>query len=467
MFPQQSLQPETKGAQTLHLTRGPHNSYIPSKTLLIHGENGMLRKDLPAVVAVMLLLSMLATPFDTRFAFAASTEQNCSLFGVGEPLMSRSTWSPENLNISKAFEIMKNLSVHRLREWVWRQMVFNDSGTGLRQNIVEALNNVSDKAQSQNITVMAMVQDFPSWMTNIKSNEFFQQIVPSRNLTEDSPYKKFLDCYEKSWETLAKTFPNITMWEMGNEYNLHTFLHPQGYNSTDSSTWFTQQEAVNITTDLLYYGSQGIRTGNPKAVTVMCGLAPNLTTGGNGIYAIKDFLESIYTNIESGKWPSTNSSDFFQVACWHPYLNTEKSTFSNWVEPNTAVYNVMADHGDGEKPVVFSEFGYSDKCTGLNERQIANYLTAAFAFVNESFRPWLKTIYWFRLIDPDPKCDTGLPDYEYGFGLTKSPAENYTWKLAAYAYADIPEFPSAVILLSAAFFIALVVIAVKKKFFIG
>jgi len=91
---------------------------------------------------------------------------------------------------------------------------------------------------------MGMAQDFPSWVTNIKSDEeFFQQIVPSRNLTEGSPYKKFLNRYEKSWETLAKTFPNITMWEIGNEYNLHIFLHPQ---------------------DLLYYGSLGIHTAIPK-----------------------------------------------------------------------------------------------------------------------------------------------------------------------------------------------------------
>ncbi|MCK4481851.1 hypothetical protein KAU55_01395 [Candidatus Bathyarchaeota archaeon] len=421
----------------------------------------MLRKTISGVIGVLLMLSVLTTSSNMRFAIGGSTENNCDFFGVGEPLMSRSAWGDENLNLSKAFEIMENLSVCRLREWVWRRLVFNESGTGLNQNIVEALSNVLEEAHSRNISVMGMVQDFPSWMTKIESGEFFQQIVPSRDLTEGSPYKKFLDCYEKSWETLARTFPDITMWEIGNEYNLDDFLHPEGYNQSDpSSPRFSFAMKVNIVTDVLYYGSRGIHAGNPEAITVMCGLA----RGGNGIYDIRDFLESIYENIESDEWPSANTSDFFQVACWHPYLLAEEPTPSGWVEPNIAVRNVMINHKDSSKLVVFSEFGYSDHCTGLNGTQIADYLTRVFTLANESFRPWLQTLYWFRLIDPDPNFDK-LPCYEYGFGLTKSPAENYTLKLVADAYTEIvPEFPSAIILLSAMVFIALVVIVMKKKF---
>ena len=179
---------------------------------------------------------------------------------------------------------------------------------------------------------------------------------------------------------------------------------------------------------------------------------PNITTGGNRIYAIKDFLVSIYTSIESGDWSSTNSSDFFQVACWHPYLNAQKPTFFNWVESNTAVHNVMVNHGDGDKPV-------------------AKYLDTSFHLAWENFRPWLKTIYWFRLIDPDPDFDRDLPCYKYGFGLVKTPVENYTEKLAANAYREahkevVQEVPSALILLLAVF-IALVVILAKKKLFKG
>lgn len=84
------------------------------------------------------------------------------------------------------------------------------------------------------------------------------------------------------------------MWEIGNEYNLHQFLHPLGYNKSDSNTWFNYSDTVDITTDLLYYGSRGINASNPNATTVMGGLVP----GGNGIQDIENFLRSIYENIE-------------------------------------------------------------------------------------------------------------------------------------------------------------------------
>jgi hypothetical protein len=366
------------------------------------------------------------------------SEAIMDFFGVGEPLAYRSAWSAENLNVNKAFEIMRSLGVSRLREWVWRWMVFNESGTGLRENIVEAFNEIIMEAKSRNITVIGMVQDFPSWMTGIEGDN---QAVPRRNLTEGSSYREFLEKYEKSWESLARGFPEIEIWEIGNEYNLPQFLHPPEYNESDSDTWFNYSDTVDIVTDLLYYGSLGIKAGNPNATTVMGGLGPR----ENGIHDIEVFLDSVYKNIKSGRWPSTDPDDFFQVVSWHPYIFSEKPTEQNWIIPNVAVYNIMVSHGDGDKPVVFSEFGYSDVCTGLNETQVAEYLYASFILAWENFQPWLKTIYWFRLIDPDPCYDVMPSLAEYGFGLVKRPAENYVWKPAAYAYKMMPliieEFP--------------------------
>lgn len=382
-----------------------------------------------------LILSVASILFSLRLAFGFSiVGTNRDLFGVGEPLTYRSAWSSEALNVSKAFEIMQSLGVSRLREWVWRWMFLDESGTGLRENIVDALKEVVMEAKSRNIAVMGMVPDFPSWMTGIDSD---YQAVPRRNLTEGSAYKEFLGKYEKSWETLARKFPNITMWEIGNEYNLHHFLHPQIGD-------FDPSEREYVVTDLLYYGSRGIKLGNPNATTVMGGLGPlENSTYGNGIYNIRDFLNSIYGNIESGNWSSTDPEDFFEVACWHPYIFKEKPTEQNWVDPNIAVHNVMIDHGDGDKPAVFSEFGYSDVCTGLSETQVAEYLNATFTLAQNL--TWLKAIYWFRLIDPDPCYDKNLPLTEYGFGLVRRPAEKYAFKPAADAYQTIDEFPVGIL----------------------
>jgi uncharacterized lipoprotein YddW (UPF0748 family) len=380
----------------------------------------------------ILILSFIFVPPGARFVFGASTiEGDHEFFGVGEPLLYRSACSGERLNVTKAFELMQYINGSRLREWVWRWMIFDGNETSLKQAYVEALNNIVAQAKSQGIEIMGMVQDFPSWMTGIIDDN---QAVPSRNLTE---YRSFLQKYEGSWFSLAHAFPNITIWEIGNEYNLDEFLHPEGYNKSDlHSPRFTDEEKADIVTDLLLYGSRGIRRGNPNATTVMGGLGPvENSKYGNGIYDIADFLDSIYKRIESGNWSSTDPNDFFEVGCWHPYLFAHEANNTNWVEPNIAVRNVMVAHGDADKKVVFSEFGYSD--VNLTESQVADHLKKAYLIAKENFRPWLETIYWFRLIDPDPNYDINLPPTEYGFGLFKNPAQNYALKHAAEAYREI------------------------------
>jgi hypothetical protein len=262
-----------------------------------------------------------------------------------------------------------------------------------------------------------MVHDFPSWMTGINGDP---QAVPYRDTAPGSDYMKFLERYRESWKTLSSAFPNITFWEIGNEFNIDMFLHPPDFPKSS----FSLQEKADITTDLLYYGSLGVHEGNPKAKTVLGGLAPDPDIAGIGL-----FLEKLYINIKSGRWPSTNLDDYFQIACWHPYLFHEEPTYSNWVIPNNAVYNVMKCYGDGVKQVFFSEFGYSDH--KISREEVSNYLVKAFQLARDNF-PWLETIYWFRLIDPEP-ATIGVNNPP-GYGLINL---DWTWKSAAYAYQSL------------------------------
>jgi hypothetical protein len=352
-----------------------------------------------------------------------------SFFGVGEPITYRSSWSNESLSAVHAFEAIQYLNVSYLREWVWRWMIFNEDGVGLRSNMVASLSSISSKARDSNITVIGMVQDFPGWLMNFSLPTSDVQTVPHRNLTEESTYHIFLKNYEQSWKILAETFPNITLWEIGNEYNLPSYLHPIEYDPDDSSTWFSFQENVDIVTDLLYYGSIGIHEGNPEATTIMCGLGPFAFN----LDSIDVFLNAIYLNIESGNWPSSNSDDFFEIACWHPYLDGVEPNQSNWVGPNNAIRNVMINHGDSEKLVIFSELGYSDKnnYTRLSEVDVSEYLFSSYRLAAEHFRPWLRTICWFRLVDPDPEYDHFDNPAEYGFGLFRKSKVGFVPKCAA------------------------------------
>ena len=386
-----------------------------------------MRKHFLVILAFSSLSLLLAGCTGARLAAETSTEeQNIGFFGVGEPLAERSIM--ENLSIVQAFEKIEWLNVSCLREWVWRRMVFSGDGGGLNPENTNVLNDVLARAQSLNVSVMGMVQDFPEWMTQISGDS---QAVPYRNLTEGSPYQEFLTQYEESWKTLSQAFPIIISWEIGNEYNLDDFLHPEGYDYNTSTPHFSLGEKTDIITDLLYYGSKGIHTGNPAALTVMGGLARN--TSKNGLAYIKDSLEAVYGNVESGEWPSTNSSDFFEVACWHPYLFTLEPNQTNWIEPNNSIRNLMVAHGDVNKPVVFSELGYSDKI--ISEEAIAEYLTHSFALAREDF-PWLKILYWFRLVEIN-ESNNNNPK---GFGLFNL---DWTAKPAACSYElVVPEFPS-------------------------
>ncbi|MCJ7424652.1 hypothetical protein MUP01_10355 [Candidatus Bathyarchaeota archaeon] len=391
---------------------------------------GLLKNWLGSLLILVLLGSVTICFLTSRTQTRAANSHNPELFGVGEPLMSRSIW--ENFSLQHAFDALSSLGVKRLREMTWMSLLLTNQTTVNPTN-AQILESVISNMTASNITIMGYAQDFPNWMTGIYGSD--SQTAPYRNMTSGSDYMSFLQKYNESWQTLASDFPSITMWEIGNEYNADPFLHPQGYDRTTGSPNFTDTEKAEITTDLLYYGSSGVHRGNPNATTVLGGLSP-----GSNLNEIADSLEKIYDNIDSGLWPSSDSNDYFQIACWHPYLWTVEPNSTNWVNPNEATYEVMNSHGDGGKRVVFSEFGYNDNDN--SQEDVANYLDEAFQLARDNFQ-WLDTIYWFRLVEPDPS--TTSPENPPGFGLINL---NWTWKPAAQTYKNIitPEYPSVVVL---------------------
>lgn len=392
----------------------------------------LLRNWLGLLLILVFLGSVTVCFLTSRTQTCAANGYSPELFGVGEPLMSRSIWENGTFSLESAFDAVRSLNVTRLRETTWMSLLLVNE-TSLNVTGKEALDWVISNMTAINVTVMGMSQDFPNWMRGIVDND--SQVVPYRNATIGSDYMKFLQRYNESWQTLASSFPNIATWEIGNEYNADPFLHPQGYNRTTNSPSFTIVEKAEIATDLLYYGSSGVHLGNPNATTVLGGLSP-----GSRLSEIADFLEKIYDNIESGLWPSSDSNDYFQIACWHPYLWTEEPNSTNWVDPDQAIYEVMNSHGDGGKRVVFSEFGYNDNETESGRANVAIYLNETFELAHDF--QWLDTIYWFRLAEP--RSDTESQENPSGFGLFYP---DWTPKPAAIKYQLVtPEFPSFLIL---------------------
>ena len=92
-----------------------------------------------------------------------------------------------------------------------------------------------------------------------------------RDLTEDSLYMWTLHLLEESWRTMVKAFSQVTQWEVGNEWNTDTFLHPVGWEPEQPG--FSENEKMDIAVDLMYFSAKGIRRGNPAAKVVSFYLA--------------------------------------------------------------------------------------------------------------------------------------------------------------------------------------------------
>lgn len=400
------------------------------------------RNWLAPLLILLVLGSVTAYLSKSNIETHATNSYDPKIFGMGEPLMARSIWEKGIFSLQPAFDALKYLNVTRLREWTWMSLLLVDETTVNATN-KEVLDAVVSNMSEINVTILGVVQDCPNWMTGIYGI-YDTQAVPNRNTTSGSNYMHFLQKYNESWKTLVEAFPSITMWEIGNEYNANDFLH--GYDeASNSAVSFTDLMRTDILVDLLYYGSSGIHHGNPNATTVLGGLAE---ADSKSIGVITNSLRDIYEDIEGrGDISITNSTDpddYFQVACWHPYLFNVTPTFTSWVVPNNEVHQVMVNHGDSDKRVIFSEFGYRDVNDNTPE-EVARYLNETFQLASESL-PWLDTIYWFRLVDPSPETVGDINPA--GYGIINL---NWTRKPAADSYRNlilsvVPEYPIAIVL---------------------
>ena len=326
-------------------------------------------------------------------------------------------------DVSREIKAMEELGARTFRLWMCSNYIMDDPQT-LKNDDVEIMKKIIADAQGRGIQVIGMNN---AWFSG--SNDYMA--VPMRNLTEGSNYEKFLLNYEETWYQMASEFPEITIWEIGNEWNNDVFLHPYEYES--SGLIYTFSEKADITTDMLYYASKGIHRANPEALTVLGGLVDIYEKGfGNA----KNFLEKIYTNIESGKWPSKNPDDYFQVAAWHPY-NHSGAPNDAWVQHQKDIYQVILDHEGHDKVVLFTELGLSDYGNAETDTGQKDDVTTTLTLVKDEL-PFVQSVHWFRMFDEASASSWGGA-IETGFGLFTEPDKNgnFTMKSKGEAYSEM------------------------------
>lgn len=308
-------------------------------------------------------------------------------YGVGEPLIQRE----EDTKIPAAayLDLIKGMGCNAYRSWMHITDILIDPATP-NEKVVERHRLLLDRAAELDIEVTGMSHE---WFLPEGCKQRKGHAMPTRDLTPGSAYMKTLEMLEESWCTMAKLFPQVAIWEVGNEWNLNAFLHPDGFLDSDMSHPFTADEKMDIAVDLQYFSAKGVRRGNPNAK--VASFSPTLSTptlGGDMpdylpvMFGAAWTLDKMYSRIKSGKFWSDNTDDYFDIISWHPYVFTNKivdgdyDLFLDVEEPDSlwkafgdSVYKVMRKYGDGHKEIIMTETGFTDCGNSEWEARYAYY----------------------------------------------------------------------------------------------
>jgi beta-glucosidase/6-phospho-beta-glucosidase/beta-galactosidase len=180
-------------------------------------------------------------------------------YGVGEPLIQREL--DQGINAPEYLELIKGMGCNAYRSWMHITEILKDYKTP-DEDMVKRHTRLLDKAVSLGMEVTGMSHE---WFLPEGCKQKKGHAMPERDLSDGSLYMQTLRMLEKSWEIIASLFPQVKIWEVGNEWNLNAFLHPDGFLDSDMSNPFSPDEKIDIAIDLMYFSAKGIRKGNPDA----------------------------------------------------------------------------------------------------------------------------------------------------------------------------------------------------------
>ena len=341
------------------------------------------------------------------------------IFGMGDLSWSEKSWT--EIDWQQTHALMNNLGVSSVRVWLHCNWVMSNSTTYHQKGLDLAKQIVSSHVQAgRQIIGMNHSNFHKAGYKNSSSTT----AKPSRDMNEGSYYLEWLADYETTWFNLVSAFPEIEYWEIDNEDNNDVFFpRLEGGN-------FSLREKADIYTDMLYYASRGIHRANPNAKTILGGLV---------LSGAETFLQYLYDNIASGDFGSIYPDDYFQIACWHPYMpNFNRKLF---LETNDGIYGVIKQNEKKDKKVFFTEMGFSE--ADVSAKRIAEFVPALYTLCKEEL-PYLESVHYFRMYDA--LDSTWGSSGEKTFGLFTDPKshgvdnENPTLaapKTSAYKYQEV------------------------------
>ncbi len=366
----------------------------------------------------------------------------------------------QNIDYVKAYEILNNMGVKSVRNWMHFGYIMKDPWT-FKEKQTEWMHDILAQAKKYGMQVIGMCHQNwdiydDKWVTGKHEYQPW----------EGSKYYEWLEVYEESWYTLVKEFPEVTYWEIDNEINNMDFMyiHRAPKDKRGRNLILSLEQMAQISADMMFYASRGIHRANPNAITVMGGLVdPNgLGTKGCGYSyddpeewvntgTMVDFLEVLYDCIATGEHGSYYPDDFFQVAAWHPYYYS-KCADDFWVAENNRIYDVIKRREGKDKKVFLTEGGWSARGnTKINGEDVPITSEMVGAWIKHTFNliatkmPYVESWHYFRMFDNIANNNsTG------GLFFDPDPNDSYaavTWipeildagapKAAAYAYQQM------------------------------
>ena len=376
-------------------------------------------------------------------------------YGVGEPLIQRQR--DQGIDAASCMDLIKGLGCNAYRSWMHITEILKDPSTPDPEAYAQH-KKLLDKAEELDIEVTAMSHE---WFLPEGCIQRSGHAMPPRDLTPGSLYMQALSMLEESWYTMASLFPQVAIWEVGNEWNLNAFLHPDGFLDSDMKHPFSPDEKYDIAVDMMFFSARGIRRGNPNAK--VASFSPALSTEGLGgglpyffpvMYGVAWALDQIYSRIKSGQFWSDNTDDYFDLVAWHPYVFTTREVpdyelFMDVEEPDTlwrdfndAAYRVMRRYGDGDKQVLLTETGFTDCGNHDWEERYAAYNKKILHYALNM--PYVRTLHNFRLLNENAMLKrAGIEDNQIGgltevyFGLFTDPEDGCRPRLRAKAIQEM------------------------------
>lgn len=309
-------------------------------------------------------------------------EKGKEFFGVGEPLIQRE--KDQGIKAPNYMDLVSGLGCGAFRNWMHITEILRDPATPDEEE-VRRHTALLNRAQELGIEVTGMSHEWflPKGCIQAKGHA-----MPKRDLTEGSLYMQALQMLEESWRTLAALFPQVAIWEVGN----------------DGAAWALDQVYSRIKSGKYW-------SDDPDDYFDIVAWHPYVFTTKRDV-SDKD----LFLDVEE---PDTLWRDF-----------------------NDAAYRVMRKYGDGNKQAILTETGFTDCGNPEWEERYAKYNKKILQYAEEM--PYVRTVHNFRLLNENAMLKrAGIEDNQIGgltevyFGLFTDPEDGLKPRKRAWAIQEM------------------------------